>query len=235
MTAVLCFRRKDSVTFYTDGACYHGENGSFLYPHQKTDILLHQPCVLATRGNAFAGSRLKERVSNRSSFDSTVASVAKDLHRASEDAFRACEEVNLAVFFGGWSERAQEFELYRTWIGGNSPTDLDDGALELKKVTGTHKIEPDPDFQLLAERGILKDGVMDLRRGDADVIELMQCQRETLYSFGRNSRLEGCIVGAFIQKTVLTCDAAQTAIIHRWDDKVGEKLGAAHEQRGFTE
>jgi hypothetical protein len=39
MTAVVCFRKKDGITFYTDGAAYNPANGTLLYAHQKTNII----------------------------------------------------------------------------------------------------------------------------------------------------------------------------------------------------
>jgi hypothetical protein len=67
---------------------------------------------------------------------------------------------------------------------------------------------------------------MDLRC-DANVIQTMQCQREIPALFGREdgpTEPQGCIVGCFIQKTVLMRDSATMEIIHRWPDKVGEPL-----------
>jgi hypothetical protein len=230
MTAVVCFRKKDCIVFYSDGAAYSPTDATLVCGHQKTDIILHQPSLLVTQGSCWISARhLFYLISLRPSFDDAMASIAKDLHGIGVQAFRSGRELNYGVLLGGWSERTQSFELYRTWIGGKSPDDLEEGSLEIEKIA-SHKIDPDPDRGLLEERGIIKDGVLDLRAGDADVIKLMQCQRETPHHFSRSSFDEGCkgcIVGSFIQKTVLTRDAATTEIIHRWPDKVGEKLGIA--------
>jgi hypothetical protein len=229
MTAILGFLFEDHVTIYTDGAVY--DKGLYVLASPKTQIMLHQPCILATRGMYLTGIFLDEQIAPEPTFDRVVDTMADHMTVASKRTLRPGERVSLEVLFGGWSERAQEFQLHRMMIDGDNLESLVEGSLQLAPVR-QWICEPWPDQKLLEECGLMREGEkeIDLRAGDPAIIQLMECQRKTTYPLGQGSEgIEGCLVGAFIQKTVLSRGGAVTAIIHRWPDKIGEPLGTTIE------
>jgi hypothetical protein len=233
MTAILAIVAKDGVVFYTDGAAYD-RDGRLYFADQKADIMLHLPCIMATRGEHKLGAFPKFLCSSFeksvSSFDGLVDTLPVIMIEVAKVAPKLDCDINLCAFFGGWSARSGRWELHRAVVAGESPDRLDGGAPQVVKVASATLFEPEPPHDLLIARGLLKDGMLDLRNGDASIIEYMQCQREAKFAFGRpgsHSEETGCIVGCFIQKTALTRDDATTEIIHRWPDEIGKPLGSS--------
>lgn len=227
MSAILAFVKKNGVMFYTDGASY-GEYGSLGCVSQKAEVMLHMPCIMATRGSCQFGNSLRfvRDTFQLSGFDDLVDALPRFLRIATDAAPQFGHEINLSVLLGGWSRRSESWELYRGFVGGEAPDQLDERSFEVIKITAGYLLEPEPPHELLTARGLLGDDGLDLRDGDAAIIRYMECQRETKFKFGRGGhRGEGCVVGCFVQKTTLTQDEATTAIIHEWPDEVGKLLG----------
>jgi hypothetical protein len=225
MTAILCLVQDAGVTIYTDGAAYD-EAGLFQMPSQKVQIILHHPSVLAAKGSAYAAQFLKSFMPLTRSFDDWVASVASHMQNASRLAFELLgDPVNLAAVFGGWSEREQKFQAFYIWIAGDDPDTLKEGSLMLNELTQPF-VTPSPDKAILESSGLRRNeaGQPIVFDGNEALITYMECQRQTVTRMHPGSDLEGCIVGAFIQKTILVRERASTEIIHRWPDKIGEPL-----------
>ena len=227
MTAILAFVKKSGVCFYTDGAAYGEDDGSLLFASQKTSILLHVPCIIACRGSSLLGGLFHAAIAHREpsarTFDGLADSMPEILKQAASAAVKLGSRINLATVYGGWSAQSKCWKLYRAFVAGESLENFDVEIVE----RGFH-IEPTVPLELLAARGLLQNGALDLREGDASAIRYMECQRETPFELAPPVHSEvkyGCIVGCFIQKTVLTHDGATTEIIHRWPDEVGKPLG----------
>jgi hypothetical protein len=173
-----------------------------------------------------------------------LISLPEHLKSISKYAFEfAGDAINLAIICGGWSSSEGRWKANRIWISGNDPNHLDDGSLKLAEIT-KFSIEPRPGphaRRLLEDRGLLThlsllNHLPATIETDARIIGIVQCLRETPFGLGFGSdRPKGCIVGAFIQKTMLTRDKAYTEIIHRWPDKIGEKLGMSDAQTANDE
>ncbi|MBP1297468.1 hypothetical protein [Bradyrhizobium elkanii] len=225
MTAIVAIVKKDGIVVYSDGACY-GRDGTLAFERQKTDVLMHIPCIIAARGEHQQGRWLKYALDwyDVRDFDGLVDLMPSLLTHAADFAPRVDEPINLCVLFGGWSERSSSWELYRAVVNA------DEGS-EVKKVPTAFYSEPVPPREMLIAYGLMKDEGLDLRGGDQSMIRYMHCQRQAKFAFGPSHQGEestGCIVGSFIQRTALATDEAATEIIYRWPDEVGEPLGLSY-------
>ncbi len=223
MTAIIGVRFNNGVVFYTDAACYDqaGVVGQF---RQKADISIHLPAIIATRGSARAGEVLKFLMSNLNTFDELVIQLPGLMSEASVNGLLAGEPINLMAITGGFSGERQKWELYEMLISGESITQLDEGSLKLRPVESV-QITPRPSDDALGDLGLLDAGVLRLRgNDDGEFVRVMEAARRTECHLHPSSELKGCIVGGFVQKTVLTQNEAWTSIIHHWPDRIGEMI-----------
>ncbi|HEV7293485.1 MAG TPA: hypothetical protein VGN79_14315 [Devosia sp.] len=225
MTSIIFFRSDDSITSYTDGSAYD-EFGIFRQKASKTSVLLHQPALVATRGSGNAGNLYDAFAGRHPTYDALCDGMADDLVQACTHAHLLFgDPINLQVTAGGFSDRTGRFEAQTMFFSLDDEGKKRPNALIAGPVDST-MVDPWPDETLMeaicAKHVAAGDGV-----GDEFVIEVMEAQRATKYTLHPppNNHTKGCLVGAFIQKTVLMRDDAYTRIIHRWPDEIGQKLG----------
>jgi hypothetical protein len=89
---------------------------------------------LATRGTHIAGATLQQLIACEPTFDLLVDSLPAHMMTAAKYGRSLGDYVNLGALFGGWSERAQKFLLYRTWIEGPDLESLAEGVLQLETI-----------------------------------------------------------------------------------------------------
>jgi hypothetical protein len=128
----------------------------------------------------------------------------------------------------GWSAERASPEAYTTRVG------IDDNGFE---IDGSKNPEEYPEYRLaqgsqimpfvssetLAETGIHAPQITEAAFKNG-LIALLKAQRKVLY---RSSKGDYCRVGGNVIATTLTRHGVVQQIIHRWPDRIGERLGAS--------
>ncbi|MBN9335385.1 hypothetical protein [Devosia sp.] len=217
---------KDGIQMYTDGTTYD-EDGVCRLFNQKTDIMLPQETIMASRGSGRTGLILRMMMTVRTDFDDISDHLKEDLENAIYEGWRAGDACNLAVLIGGWSEREKKFRMGNMYAQGEDPWNSVPGSYEMN-WNNHYYAAPWPDHAELQAAGIIDEGQTEttINLGDdAQVVLLMEAMRRTRYQLGPETKGTGCLIGGFIQRTTLQRGSACTFIIHRWPDKIGEHIG----------
>ncbi|MGV8832962.1 MAG: hypothetical protein ACOH2N_13375 [Devosia sp.] len=225
MTSIIFFRTDEGVTAYTDGSAYDAQ-GVFGQKSSKTAIFMHQPAIVAHKGSGNAGNLYNAFAARHATYDELCDGMADDLVQVSTYArLLFGDAINLLVTAGGFSDRTGRFEAQSMFFSLDDAGKMNANALKADPVD-TIIIDPWPDETLMEAIG-KKHATGNCGVGDEFVIDVMEAQRATKYTLHPppNNHTKGCLVGAFIQKTVLMRDDAYTRIIHEWPDEIGQKLG----------
>ncbi|TDR93807.1 hypothetical protein [Enterovirga rhinocerotis] len=223
MSAANIFLFSNAIVVWTDGALYRSD-GTLSSVGPKVGLMPHLSAALVTRGPALAVPFLTHFLSVRfATFDELVAGFGKATRTAAEiyaEAFAICEHgADFEAYVAGWPKDRPEPEVYRV-----SSLDFDD-VQKLRSVTVAPG-RPDIIAQLEAEYGHLGHAGLSLPEVGLRLLEL---QRERIRREQVPGGPEICGIGGFAQVTTITRELAQTQILKRWPDRIGERMGQEYE------
>lgn len=226
MTAIILVRAEDSVIIYSDGAAYDHDQ-VMGQVHAKVDCLPHLPAIIGRRGSAGIDLALSIAVRGKyETFDQMVAGIEEDIPEMAEIQFYHAGVVNMGLYIGGFSAERDRWETY--WIAANGPypDELTEHSLKLEPA-GWLVAQPDLTEEQWSD--ILPVGE-NLSVTDEHFIAMMEAQRRNKYPSGATAdSTEAHVVGAFIQRTILSHRGIDTQIIKRWPDPVGERINPFRE------
>lgn len=237
MTAVNYVRQRDALHFITDGAAY-SPSGVLLGVTQKATAFAHLPAVFCIRGPVAARGMLTN-LTRVATFDAMVADFELEFEREFEHCASALTDTGLPdveMMFGGWSEAAQEFQVYMIsscdgadriaaeQLEARQGLAMPDAAFKLKRLEDVAAIAPNvPVSEISIAYGRPLASIDDIRDIDEFGIVLLELQRARLIS-NAPGLSPCCNIGGFGQVTTITRDAVSSRIICRWPDQVGEMM-----------
>lgn len=203
MSAVQVFLTDEAAVVFTDGALYDNDNGNVITAiTTKTLPLTHLSCVIASRGPSDFAADLTPRLGRTfSSFEELIDNLELAVEVAWENA---PEEVRayggLEIYAAGWSHERGRAEAY---VVTNNPA-YGGGwhSAEIKDYASA------PAVPLRA----LPD---DLVEAGIAIAEQQRAHRDENGNGG---------VGGFLLMSSVTPIAIHEAVVHRWPDRVGDRL-----------
>lgn len=219
MSACNIIKTDEAIYMFTDGASYYGD-GTLGAVSQKVSILAPLNCALSCRGPADFGEELAQAINAAySSFDELVeifALAASNFYAIGSERYALCQTgPEVEVYLAGWSEARNQPESYVV-----TSHSLYGPAWGLQPL-GPVAVSPF-DVDLEARCAARKPGEDIISAG----VALMEEQRKVRGTHaGAGPAVAG--VGGFCQVTIIRPQSIQTAIVKRWDDRLGEPLGMA--------
>lgn len=219
MSAVNIIKTDEAIYLFTDGASYYGD-GTLGAVGQKVSILAHLNCAISCRGPKGFAEELAQAINDAyGSFDELVESFAlavSNFYFIGRDRYALCTTgPDIEVFLAGWSESRGQPESYAL-----TSHSLNGPAWELQPL-GPLAVAPF-DADLDARCAALPPGEDVISAG----VMLMEEQRKVRGPHaGVGVPMAG--VGGFCQVTIIRPQSIQTAVVRRWDDRIGEVLGEA--------
>lgn len=219
MSACNIIKTDEAIYMFTDAANYYGD-GTLGAVSQKVSILAHLNAAISCRGPRGFAEELAQAINGEfDTFDALVESFAlavSNFYFVGRDRYALCATgPEVEVYLAGWSESRGQPESYVV-----TSHSLYGPAWELQPL-GPLAIAPF-DADLDARCASLEPGEDVISTG----VTLMEEQRKVrgLHA-GVGAAVAG--VGGFCQLTVIRPQSIQTAVVRRWDDRVGEVLGVA--------
>ncbi|KRE22565.1 hypothetical protein ASE66_25580 [Bosea sp. Root483D1] len=219
MSACNIIRTDEAIYLFSDGASYYGD-GTLGAVGQKVSILAHLNCAISCRGPKGFGEELAQAVNDSfGSFDELVESFAlavSNLYAIGREGYALCQTgPEIEVYLAGWSDARNRPESYVV-----TSHSLYGPAWELQPL-GPVAVSPfDADLEARCAALEPSDDII------ATGVALIEQQRLVRGSHaGAGPAVAG--VGGFCQVTIIRPQSIQTAIVKRWDDRIGEVLGEA--------
>lgn len=219
MSACNIIKTEDAIYMFTDGASYYGD-GTLGAVGQKVSILAHLNAAISCRGPKGFAEELAQSINDAyGSFDELVQSFAlavSNFYLVGRDQYALCATgPDIEVFLAGWSESRGQPESYAV-----TSHLLNGPAWELQPL-GPLAVAPF-DAELDARCAALEPGADIISAG----VTLMEEQRKVRGPHaGAGAAVAG--VGGFCQMTIIRPQSIQTAVVRRWEDRLGEMLGEA--------
>lgn len=219
MSAYAAVRTADAVHVLTDGGMYDETKGTLIGTMGKIFLMPKQNAVMTQRGSGVVGSVLIPKMSTfGETFDELKARVGPEMRdwlkpAIETDKAAGAAWVNFDILIAGISESRgphsyvvpsydhPTFEAIKAW------TPFDPGPVMMAPGDDRILATVDP-----ATFDPVKDG-----------IRIMEAQRQILEPQGQSAELR-YIVAGFVQLTTVTAGSITTKIIHRWPDKIGQKI-----------
>lgn len=219
MSACNIIKTEDAIYMFTDGASYYGD-GTIGAVGQKVSILAHLNCAISCRGPKGFAEELAQTINDAyGSFDELVESFAlavSNFYFVGRDRYALCTSgPEIEVYLAGWSEGRGKPESYVV-----TSHSLYGPAWELQPL-GPLAVSPfDADLEArCVARGPSEDSI-------STGVMLMEEQRKVRGQHaGVGAPVAG--VGGFCQVTIIRPQSIQTAVVRRWDDRIGAVLGVA--------
>ncbi|MBB3610971.1 hypothetical protein [Rhizobium sp. BK602] len=222
MSAVVSIETPSAVFIVTDGAIYNADN-VLLSVRRKVDFSENVPVAVATRGNQGVGDYAAKLIIDaveRLGFDEAMTSLAEVAHKFGGSDRHTRLEVTIAGISEQHGPRRLVFR-----------TDADPVALEYPGVASSCATSSAG----LSEMGIRLRGQFEgwesyLRQ---IAVPMMEHYRRTAIDanagekFGQPAHL----VGGQVDFTILSHEGVTVETIHRWDDKIGERIDPFTERR----
>jgi hypothetical protein len=220
MTAIIVGQEADAIHIFTDGALV-ADDGKLLGAIQKVHLVGHLPAVVAGAGSPLWPSWLYVDACRCSSFDQLIddlVSILRSYERNIDNAPGGAQlSKEFEIFVAGYSDlrgRLECFKVRNHEKGGSGEN------WQLAEVEGD-VLMPSPSASAL--ESIQWHGGTPLVSVDGPQIMLAQRLTPGPYPDGKG---HGCVVGGFLQHTVLTPDNVTSRVVHRWSDEVGKLLDA---------
>lgn len=224
MTAGVIIVGNNGIETFTDGGAFDADGNLGQYSN-KVRVLPHISALVFCRGSGSACEYAKTMCQHFTSFDNLISGMAGIALLVSKRAQQVDNDpINLSMVIAGYSDEYKEWQAHQVAVVAND-LGLMEGSLTVSKLPWFYA-EPWPDDEILAASSLYKDGEFQWNSTIQDGIDFLHCQRDTVYVMHPDSDLKGCVVGGFIEHTVLTHDRAQQAIIHRWPDRLWEKMNS---------
>lgn len=201
MSAVQVFLTDEAAVMLTDAVTYNGDNRITAIRH-KAQALPHLSCVVAIRGpQDFADDFVPRLAKTFSSFEELIdnlalaAEIVWEASSADVRAYGGCE-----VYVVGWSHERERAE---GWFTSNVPAYGEPWqTLQIGPYASAPPVEIDAMPDDIIAAGI---AIAEQQRG------------------WRDERGNGG-VGGFLMMSAVTPLSIQQAIVHRWNDAVGDSL-----------
>lgn len=207
MTAINAVRTKDEVLIFTDGAEYDRECVITQF-RSKLFVSPHLPLVMSSRGPVGAIETLAAELERRAtSFEDVLRWLRSPMARAMAESIRS---------------RAAIDPVYGVHI---VVAGIEQGAPALYSLEPYRSLDLEPQRVVLAPwhdglPTVVVDG--SERRLIRGMVGLMEYQRQHCLLDGNS------VVGGFIEMTSIARDRITRRIVHRWPDRVGEKISLEH-------
>lgn len=223
MTAINIFRKKASVSMLVDGAGYDAL-GIYRQPVLKCIPIPHLRAAVATRGSEAATPLFASLLARFTSFDQALAEGAELIEDNFDDiqsVLKRSPEAECQIFLAGWSESKNAPESYVLTSFFNPAQGLEPWEFHpLEEASAA----PLPSPSAIAAAGL---AITSVERFNPviDGVKLMEAQRATRVHVTADERGdELCLVGAFAMLTTITAAGVEQRVIHRWADKIGERM-----------
>lgn len=227
MTAFAVMPSVDRIVIASDGAVCSPNDFSLLGFASKVVLIPEWSCVFAVRGTAGFAQSLYMNLGWRRDFDdmlTVICDASQSLHAQYVDHYKVGSHWSMMI--AGWSTARAQAEMYLLRSREYKMINMQTGELDViapYKLYGTWSLlaAPMPDSELRQKFGI------DLTKAaEADPVGLTcrlvaaaRWQADNEFSDG-----DVCMIGGFIQSTVLMRDRITTEIVHHWPDPIGEKI-----------
>jgi hypothetical protein len=235
MTAINVITQRDRMIIMTDGAWYDA-SGVVTSISPKVHLLAHIGAVVAVRGG---GSQLASNVIEFVTKGRAAASNFDELVVLGTVSIKHIHEMMMAqgLFFDdspdmdfvlcGWSPSKSAFEAYVIPTAHRAEFD----AAGVKSFTPNRVPDigfvPVPSPAEFAAVGWTDPESVNAFDPFTHGVRLMEAQRLVVGAMDNGAGKNGVTghgVGGFVQLTTITREAIETRIIHRWPDKIGERI-----------
>lgn len=219
MTATNIIIQPDAINMFVDGAHYLGD-GTLGAVSSKGYLLPHLNAAASCRGPSVFMDRLGPEIGRRfESFDEMVEGIvylAREVFEREADTLARCQiGADFDLFIAGFSEARSRPEAY---IVASHGTNVEPWVV--------HELGPIAVAPYDAEMGAKLEAMEPATDVLTAGIAIMEAQRGVHgQNAGHGAAMAG--VGGHCQWIKITRDSIQTAIVRRWDDVVGERLGLA--------
>lgn len=228
MTAIQMYVGSDGVVMLTDGIAYD-EAGIVRQIHSKQWVIPSCDCVLASSGTGGALHYIKMFMEwdSPQDFDQLIDLLPAATEKAHQELKMNLRWPNpqFMVLAAGWSEKAQAYKGFSIFsldweVAGSGPVK----AYTLVPEWAFSK--PGPDKDSLEREGLTDDFAADLTRlGPINFgIAMMLAQRTTNTFMHHGEEALGYIVGGFVELSVVSRGKANSQIILRWPDTIGNPI-----------
>ena len=223
MSAILAVRKQGSIELLTDSAAICGGTGKVLYFGKKQIATAIPACAIGATGAVRTCFEFERLLTEISAFDSLIERAAELWHAALSNSAEVAQYGGLigfqALALAGWSEQREQLELY-------SLTSDESGLSENLTVLTT---SPTPDTNAMLA-GFIEALEADLEAFTAgDGIALFERIRRYPRQFATDT---APAVGGEIYQTTIKSNGTFTRVIHRWPDRVGERIEPEEKRHG---
>ena len=223
MTVGLFIVRENSIEIYSDGAAYD-DNGLFGEYSNKVRTAPHLSAFAFAWGSGNAARLVKDRLTHLESFDQMIAQLDDCVKGSMAEAHLIYgDSVNLGAVIGGWSENAGEWQLW--YSGICRPLDNEVEYYEARQV-GPFFANNYPTDEKIKEFGFGSFDDFNWSYQAEDGVNFLEAVRQSPDRLHAHNEVIGCFCGGFIERTVIEPELAYSHIVHRWPDKIGERLGS---------
>lgn len=227
MTALAVMPSQDRFVIASDGAVCDSDTGVLIGLASKTVLIPEWSCVFAARGFGGIAPDIYRHVGWRRDFDDMLTAIgpaSQELHSYYIKHYNADCHWSMAI--AGWSAARERPEMYFLRSREYKMQNLETGTLDTIEPYKLHETwslyaAPMPNIELRRQFGINLDNA-----STADPIDLT-CSlvaAARLQPDGEFAESTTCLIGGFIQSTVLTPDSITTNIVHRWQDLIGQNI-----------
>jgi hypothetical protein len=227
MTAIAVMPTADRLVIASDGAVCSPKGGTLLGLASKTVLIPEWSCVFVQRGAGGFAHALYMSVGWRRDFDdmlTVIGEASESLHEQYIDQYQ--NDCHWSMVIVGWSTararpemyflRSREYEMLNTQTGAHDVI----APYQLHETWSLHAA-PMPSSGLREQFGIDIAKAADLDPVEATCRLVAAARHQPNNEFCEDAE---CIIGGFIQSTVLTRDRITTEIVHRWPDIIGERI-----------
>jgi len=238
MTCIVVVRGKNGILFVSDGITYD-DDGRTIGFCTKVIPMPHMDAALGWSGAGGFGSAVWQRLSPEVvTFDELKSVIVEHARDTMEDYERFYKrwDTKSTLILGGWSDENQKFETYAINSYVKQQRNMETGETvdllpwELREVPylwASHFARPPSYEQAGLKFPDVEDSVFGL---DEIAIRMVCASRLDSRLLGDDDeREEGSDVGAFnvggfLQMTFVQRDSITQKTIHRWPDKLGERV-----------
>jgi hypothetical protein len=230
MTGIVVVPAGDAIVFATDGAIYDPTTGFLIGSCSKVALIPECSCVITQRGAAGFLQDVHSRLAGRRDYDAIL-----------QDAVEVCREVTAlyaahykfdpiwSMTICGWSNERSQLEIYalrsREYHMRNEMT----GMFDIVPPMTLYPIEailssPMPSLELRQKFGVNLENLDGQDAINISVRLLCAARFSTAPDETSTEADFNFNIGCFVQLTVLQRDRIESRIVHRWPDRVGEKI-----------
>lgn len=228
MTVAIIVAGNNGILAYADGAAYDddGRLGQF---KSKCRIITHNDALVFGRGSGFASDFAKDYLARCNGYDEMVEALPKALRLSSEAGQVICgEPVNLGLVIAGFSVSAEKWCIHHGIVYLEPDGSFGEGSFVVNQDDVVH-FSRWPSIEALSANGLSYEEGGDLWdvTSDENAVRFLEALRQTPVRLhpGTNE-IMGCNCGGFIERFAVNHGVGSQIIIHRWPDKIGEKLNA---------